>query len=361
MRTLPTGVLLLLFAPTLVAQTNPFVVFPQDPERQVITAASYVRRPDWNGAAEGFQQVGTDLFRGVGDGAGTCSVRGFYHWAADENITTPETYDIVLRVGNTTPGTGPDPTPVGELLRVSGLTTPTGTGGPRGSWIMLDLFSTSVGVPCEGEWFQGIALPANPNWPATDGHSMWSADIPVLSPTTVGENPRAGSPLVTWRIGAASTVVTTQWTYILGALVDSPVLHVGGNDPLSTRQGATGGANLGMGGLFPDIGGAPRRDGLIVRMQDNVSPNAVAVFFIAAGFSPVPIQLTGFSGRIYTDISSLILLSPVGMTGGAAQLTLAPPNSLGLNLVGRALVLQGLLYDPLLARGAFANAQRVLF
>ena len=54
-------------AATALAQStpNPFIVFPQDPERMVITAASYVRRPDWNAAAEGLQEVALEHFRGV--------------------------------------------------------------------------------------------------------------------------------------------------------------------------------------------------------------------------------------------------------------------------------------------------------
>jgi len=349
-----------LLAPAGLAQTNPFIVFPQDPERQTITAASYVRRPDWNGAAEGFQQSGAGTFRGVGDENGACTVRGLYHWAADENIATSETYDIVLRVGTGTPGNGPDPSPAGELARVAGLSTPTSGGGPRGTFIISDLFATPIGVPCEAEWFFGLAMPANPNWPATDGHAFWAADIPGSSPATVGENPRAGAPRVTWRIGAASAVATTEWTYILGAIIGAPTLHAGGNDPLSMRQGASGGANLGMGGLFPDVSGSPRRDGLSVRMHDNAVPNGIAFFFAGATFAPVPLPLAGFAGRVYVDPLTLISIGPAAMSSGAAELTLAAPNTLSMSLRG-GIVLQGLVFDPATSRGAFANAQRVSF
>jgi hypothetical protein len=352
--------ILALLTSAAFAQTNPFVVFPQDPERQTITAASYVRRPDWNGAAEGFQQSGTSLFRGVGDEAGTCVVRGLYHWAADENIATAETYDIILRTGTATPGNGPDPSPAGEIVRVSGLSTPTSSGGPRGSFIMSDVFATPIGVPCEGEWFFGVAMPANANWPATDGHSFWAADLPGISPATVGENPRAGSPRVTWRIGAASAVATTDWTYILGVITGAPTLHVGGNDPLSTRQGASGGANLGMGGLFPDIGGSPRSDGLVVRAHDNAQPNGIALFIAAADFSPVPLPLLLFAGRIYVDPATLIVIGPATMSGGAVELLLAPPNTLSTALRG-GVVLQALVLDPVTLQGAFSNAQRTAF
>jgi hypothetical protein len=354
------SLVVLAFVPALCAQNNPFIVFPQDPERQTITAASYVRRPDWTSAAEGFQEMGEVLFRGVGDDATACLARGFYHWAADENIATAETYGIVLRTGTANPGNGPDPSPAAEILRISGLTTPNPGGGPRGSFIMTDVFATPVAVPCEAEWFQGVEMPANFNWPTTDGHALWAADLPGISPATVGENPRAGAPRVTWRIGAGSAVARTDWTYILGVLVDAPTLHVGGNDPLSTRQGATGGPNIGMGGLFPDVSGTPRRDGLVLRMHDNRSPTAIAYFFASVGFSPVPIPLAGFAGRVYVDVSALFAIGPAAMTGGAAVLTLAPPNTLPTTLRG-ALVFQGLVFDAATSRAAFANAQRVTF
>src|SRR5712671_290766 len=169
-----------------LAAQNPFVVFPQDPERQTITSASYVRRPNWTSQAEGFQQLAADWFRGIGDTGPSCSARGFYYWAADENIATAETYGIVLRTAD--PTGAPDVTATGVIMRVTGLTTPSGAGGPRGSWIMIDVFATPVAVPCDQSWYQGIDLPASPNWPATDGLSMWAADaLTAGSPATVGE------------------------------------------------------------------------------------------------------------------------------------------------------------------------------
>lgn len=350
-----------LFAPVAFAQSNPFVVFPQDPERQGITAASYVRRPDWTGAAEGFQEIGGTFLRGVGDEAGTCVVRGFYHWAADENIATSETYGIILRLGTGVPGSGPDPSPGGEVLRISNLSTPTSGGGPRGSFIISDFFATPVTVPCETDWFQGVSMPGNPNWPTSDGHSLWAADLPGISPALVGENPRANAPRVTWRINVASAVAQTDWTYILGVLVDQPALHVGGVDPLSTRQGASGGPNIGMGGLFPDISGTPRRDGLTLRMHDNIAPSGVAFFLIAATFAPAPIPIAGFNGRVYTDFATLTPIGVASMLSGAAELVVAPPNTISTSLVRAAVVFQGGVFNPVTARGAFSNAQRTSF
>ncbi|MBK8098868.1 MAG: hypothetical protein IPK26_17275 [Planctomycetes bacterium] len=344
-----------LLAQALVAQNNPFIVFPQDPERQAITSASYVRRPDWNLAAEGFQEVGA-AFRGVGDGGSGCQVLGFYHWAADENITTAEIYGIVLRSGQGT-GTGPDVGPTGELLRVGNLSTPSGTGGPRGSWIMTDGFATPVTVPCAGEWFQGVDVLANPLWPASDGYSLWAADMPGISPATIGENPRAGVLPVTWRISASGVVAATQWTYILGVLVNQPMLHVGGDDSVSNRQGAGGGANIGMGGMFPDVSGNPRSDGIVLRVHDGANATGLAFFLGSTGYGPIAFPVPGLAGSVYVDPSFAATLGFVGLTGGAGELSVATPGSISPALVGSSFAFQALVVDPATLGGRFTNGQ----
>ncbi|MCA3007559.1 MAG: hypothetical protein INH34_04205, partial [Phycisphaerales bacterium] len=41
-----------LLAGATAAQVNPFVFYPQDPERQTLTCTSFVGRPDMSAAAE---------------------------------------------------------------------------------------------------------------------------------------------------------------------------------------------------------------------------------------------------------------------------------------------------------------------
>lgn len=356
----------LAFASSLLAQTNPFIVFPQDPERQAITAASYVRRPEWNATGEGFQQVTQDLFRGVGDtGGGVALARGFYHWAGDLNGSTPETYGIVLR--NATPTGQPDTTPAGVIVQVNNLTTPV-TSPVSVGWIMTDVFATPAALPTTASWFQGLYLPANPLWPTgsgtsgPDGHSIWAADtLAAGTPAIVGENGRFTAPPVTWRVNASGGAATTQWTYIMGTLVDSPMLHVGGIDPLSSRTGTLGAPSYGMNGLFPDVSGAPRSDGINVRMHDNVLPAGIAVYAAAFGWWPgggIPI---GFGGDLYLDITGLVLLGAVIPTGGAAVLPIATPGSISPAMIGQQLMWQGMWFDPVVGGGRMTNAQVTIF
>jgi hypothetical protein len=343
-----------------LAQQNPFVVFPLDPERQVVTAASYVRRPDNANQAEQLQSLNSAWFRGIGDSTSTCSVRGFYHWAADENVATAETYGIILRLAD--PSGAPDATPAGVITSVPGLTTPTNAAGGRGSFIMTDVFATPVTVPCSATWFQGIAFPANPNWPATDGHSLWAADSPAIgSPATVGENHRLGAPFVNWKATPALVVAPVGWTSIMGVLVDSPNLHMGGMDPASTRNGTTGGPNFGMNGLFPDISGAPRVDGIYVRIQDNVTPSGIALVAASTGYFQIPLPFAGIAGHLYLDPNNLGTVGFGLMTNGAAVVQVAAPATLPPSLLGLSFMFQSVIIDPVTGAGKFTNAQTTLF
>jgi hypothetical protein len=363
MRTLPLVLLLGLPAANLCAQggANPFVFFPQDPERHGISAASYVRRPDWNAAAEGFQELSAAHFRGIGDASGTCLVRGFYHWAADENIATAETYGIILRSAD--PLGQIDPLPTGELVRVSGLTTPTAPGGPRGSFIMNDYFATPVVVPCTQSWFMGIAFPANPAWPATDGHSLWSADIASISPALVGENPRANSPRTNWALRPSGQTINNGWSTIAGVRVDGPTLHVGGLDPNNARQGVglpCTQANIALGGLFPDISGNPRSDGLNLRIQDNVANSGLAFVAGSLAFGPVPIPFPGIVGQYHLDLGTTTVLGFGTLSGGALDFPLFAPSAINPVFVGVTLTFQAMVVDPLTGGSSFSNAQATL-
>ena len=54
-------------AAAAAAQVNPFVFFPQDPERQTLTCTSFVGRPDVSAAAEALMALDTEHFRGIAD------------------------------------------------------------------------------------------------------------------------------------------------------------------------------------------------------------------------------------------------------------------------------------------------------
>jgi hypothetical protein len=347
---------LALFAltPILAAQQNAFVVFPQDPEHQTITSASYVRRPNWTQQAEGLQQIDAAWFRGVGDTGSGCLAHAMFWWAADEDITTAEGYGVVLRLADV--NGAPDATPTGILLSIQGLSTPAGAGGPRGSWIMTDGFATPLALPCDQTWFQGIDLPANTAWPATDGLSLWAADgLAAASPPTVGENHRLGAPNITWSVDTTfATSASRPWTYILGVRVDAPVLHLGGIDPLSARTGTLGASSYGMNGLFPEL----PTDGLDARVQDNANPNGFAVLAGALDYGP-PLGF-GYPGQLWLDLPTLVTVGFAVMSGGVGTIPIAAPGSLPASAIGIELKFQAMVFDLATGNGRFANAQTVL-
>lgn len=362
------------------AQVNPFVFYPQDPERQTLTCTSYVGRPDMAAAAEALMELSIEHFRGVGDANGLIRLFGVYHWLADEKLSTPETYDLVVRTG--TAANGPDMSAAAELLRIGNLSSPPSTSTARGTWIMYDGFNLSGGlvvvdpnspVPSSGipeRLYVGVGLPANPLWPATDGHSLFRADmLGANTPATVGENEKPGAPHPTWAGKQGVPSFTTPWTYVLGPFVTSPNLHIGGVDPQSSRLGTTG-ASFGMNGLYPDISGQPRRDGLVVRVTDNLAPFGVVALGGAAGFRspsywgsvvalPGAGAFIGFSyiGDVGPSVNQAMPLAAGVLSNGAKEFSLALPNTLSPALIGNDFAFQAFVWDVNLGIAEWTNAQ----
>ena len=355
-------------ASVAVGQVNPFVFYPQDPERQTITCTSFVGRPWTNQAAEALMEIDQRHFRGVADANGPIRLFGVYHWAADERLSTVETYSLVIRDGALNGG-GPDMSASAEFVRIANLTTPPSPSTARGTWILSDGFGIGGGLflnSSPARYYVGVDLPANPAWPFTDGHALFRADlINSGSGALVGENHRAGAPNPTWSGRHALPPFSTPWTYILGPLVTSPNLHVGGIDPTSSRLGASG-ANLGMNGLFPDISGPVRFDGFLARVTDNLAPFGFVAVGAAFGFQPphyfgnlLPGTLIGFS-HIGSGTGGLpILISFGALTGGALDVPLATPGSVATALQGTDVVLQAIVWDTNINLSEWTNAQAV--
>lgn len=368
-----------LLACAATSQTNAFVFYPQDPERQTVTCTSYVGRPSSSAQAEAMMEISTDHFRGVGEANGPIKLFGVYHWIADENLSTSETYDLVVRSADPL-GPGPDMSVAGEELRISGLTSPPSTSTARGTWITYDGFGQQAPLSLLdpygpsappypavlGRYYVGVDLPQNASWPASDGHSLFRADlISANTSATVGENERAGAPEPTWGGSVGSAPYTTPWTYILGPLVTTPNLHLGGIDPTSTRLGAPG-ANLSMNGLYPDISGMPRSDGLMMRITDTIAPQAVV--FLGANYqweqsffySPLAFTLIGSS--YIGDGSTLVPLGISSLSNGVLEVPIQAPGAIPSSLVGMEAVFQAMIWDiqgPQYGAANWTNAQVV--
>lgn len=365
MQHLRTTILATVLAGSAVSQVNPFVLYPQDPERQTITCTSFVGRPDWNNAAEALVKFDRSWLQALGDNSNGLGAHifGIYHWVADENLSTVETYDLVLRFADA----GGDPYMTTPYLRIPGLTTPPSTNPNRGTWIMYDGFGLQggaiVGVLNNESLFVGVGLRANPAWPTTDGHSLFRADmLNANTGAVLGENHRAGAPNPTWAGRTSAPSFSTPWTYILGPFVVSPNLHMGGIDPLSNRLGAPG-ANFGMNGSYPDVSGNPRSDGLMVRFTDNLTPFAVVGLAASLGFDGphwAPFQnLLGFS-YVGTGQNTIAILVAT-LQNGVREAPVAMPGAIPAALMGTTLAFQGFVWDPNTNLANWSNAQAVHF
>jgi hypothetical protein len=355
-----------LLAGSVLSQVNPFVFYPQDPERQTLTCTSFVGRPDLAAAGEALMEIRSDDFRGIGlvtavAGGQVPIMRlfGVFHWLADERLTTIETYDLVMRNGAATGG--PDMSPAGQFLRIAGLTSPPSTNPQRGTWIMYDGFNILGGfvitpqnqqTMAPDRLYVGIGMAANPLWPTTDGHSLFRADmLNAGTGATVGENHRLGAPPPTWAGKIGSPSFSTPWSYVLGPLVTSPNLHIGGLDPTSLRLGAPG-ANLSMNGLYPDISATPRRDGLIVRVTDTITPFGLVALGGSLGFRPGDFNFQLFSSLNVIGYSFVgdatnppLLLTFGALSLGEREWTMALPNTLSPSLQGMDVAFQAIVFD----------------
>ncbi len=370
-RTAAAATVALVLSAAASAQVNPFVFYPQDPERQTVTCTSFVGRPDVSNRAEALMELNIDHFRGVGDDNHSMRLFGIYHWVADEKLSTIETYDLIIRRAD--PVAGPDMSPTAEITRIAGLTTPPSSNQNRGTWIMYDGFNMQGGVIAGSVWptqtdrvYVGIDLPANPLWPATDGHSLFRADLlNANTGATLGENHAPGVPDPTWA-GIVNGSFSTKWTYILGPFVTTPNLHMGGVDPTSNRLGAPG-ANLSMNGLFPDVSGNPRSDGLIVRVTDNLAPFGLVFLGAQFGFLP-PNYAWQFQGALIgnSHISGpsalpILSLDVASLQNGQYEYTVAVPNTIPTFMLGEHLVFQAIVWDTNTGIGNWTNAQATYF
>lgn len=344
-----------LITASAAAQANFLWVYPVEDG----SAATYVVRPDGGNPAEGLTEFSADFFRGIGDtSSGVCEVLGMFHYAADEDIATPETYDIVFRSYDAA-NAQPDTSSTGMIASITGLPLPVNPAGGRGGWILTDTFATPVTIPCDQTFYAGVNLYAANSWPS-DGQSQWAAYIdPLNAGGTVGQNPRAGTAEICWSV--STTVSTDPYTTMNGLMVDSPVFQIGGIDPTTTLNGGTAMAtdpSYGLNGMFPDIA-MPRQDGLTLRVKDSVVPSGVALFAIADGWGMPPLAFA-FPGLYQLDIVTTGLIGVAPLSGGVAELPIAAPGSVPISFLGTNLYFQGAVVN-VNGNARLGNAQAVSF
>lgn len=352
---LPRAVFLSLYcaAPLAAQAVNVFEIYPD----ATGAATTYVTRMNvGTSAGEMFQEVPKTLFRGVGDTGTSCAVTGFRMSTADENGATQEQYSVMFR--KAAPTGGLDATPAGVLLQAGPFLTPIGSG--RVGWQITVTLPAPLSVPCDQEWFLGLQVQAAA-WTA-DGQSLYVAYY--YPPTTrfIGDNPRLNAPNHSWYIGpTGSGTANAVQTVRVAALTPAAILNMGSIDPLNTKQVGT---CYGAGGLYPDISGGPRVDGIEARVRDLANAGGSAVLFLANGIWPIStgISLVGISGHVYLDpTAAMVLLGSATNTSGEAVIPIVPPNVLTPNLLGWTGYFQALTVNAGFGNGRLTNLAAASF
>jgi hypothetical protein len=354
----------LAFAGLTSAQTNTeFHIYPSanTPTSNPSTSASWYNSTTVR--SESLQEVPGTLYAGIADNNTACqlpaSVPAFQTVMQDQDASTQETYSLLFR-RPLTAGTGPDVTTAGEILRGGPFQTPTGVGVQ--AWRFTYNFTGPLVLPCEGSYFYGVEFGPATLSPA-NGLGIHGASYRQTTPPSNGDNPRFGAPNHGWVFlvgGTAATSVPIIFNYSL--FFPGASLQMGGIDPNNTRQPA-GASNYGAGGMYPDVSGNPRADGLDARVRDTAKTGGPAFLFMSRGRGVTgPITIPGITGRFRMDVTSLF--GPfVGVltTPGEAVISLAPPGTISPALLGATIFFQGITIDPTFTTINLTNVAGVTF
>lgn len=312
------------FVSLAAAQTpNNYEIYPDPIANQGGTTYT-TRGTLGSGPGEVLQELPINLVAGIGDIGTSCQFVGAEFLTQDQDASTQEMYSVVARAD----ATGmPDVT--AQLLNVTGLSTPVGTG--IAAWRITVTFGTPFNAPCDKGMYVGLGLSGNATWTA-DGQSLHAAAYvwPGGTFPTTGDNPRQGAPKLTWNV--ANMVVSqpgTGFVYSFAMRTVAAVLNMGNEDPLSTRS--PGGISYGAGGFFPEVKSPGRDDGLRARVRDATNNGGMAFLLLGTGSFPMGLPLGGFQGHIYLSPAGILFTVPTwtaSIVNNEALLQVIPPTAI---------------------------------
>lgn len=294
---------------TSQVQLNEFGYYPDS-----VTFATRVFIPNAN-TGDVTVRVDQASARGVGGymAATPGRLNGWRGLVQDSDRTTGEAYTLAVIADD--PANPGQPDPNNDIIRTGTIMTPSDTVNTGGvAWIVTVTLSTPADVlPATGSYHLALGLSASAE------QTSWAAHY---TSGTAGDNPRAGTPTVTYAIDrtAGTLIAPSPRTMRLFALTENPTLRGGADiDPLLQR-----GPNpcFGVAGVFLD---RARGDGIAVRVRDGNMPNAVATTFIGfLGFNPSPITLPGIAGEIHLSAPLVpdAFQFPLDGSGAADQILL---------------------------------------
>lgn len=297
-------------------------------------------------AGEVHQGFHESHWKGLGDTGAGAFLNGITYVTQDQNASTPETYDVVVRGG--TDAAGPDATAAGEFCSIVGLTTPPSTVLTPAAWILTSNFTAPCRIPTKGFISAGLRLPANALW-SSDGQSLHASA--GRGPTTVQASDLLQGDHA-WQIltGPVVNHPTSFRSWRVRLLFSTPILQNG------TFATTTATYKRGMGGMFPSSTGS---HGWSTHV-DGGTPFAGGVTGIFA--SPVVVNpgfpIAGIRGSVYLGAPLIAIATlPLSATG-TADLSIIDPASL---LTAVTLHLQAVLVDPTLTAIALTNVNCTTF
>lgn len=208
---------------------------------EIYSATSFTSRGNiGTGTGEIIQGFHESHWKGIGDTGAGAFLNGITILTQDQNGSTQETYDLVVRSG--TDAAGPTTGVAGELCVVPGLMTPVSTVLTPIAWILTTNFTSPCRIPSKGFIGAGIRVPTS-GW-AADGQSLHMGDQAVQQ-----SGPHQGDHA--WQIiGAATSAIhlASKRAIRVSLLTSTPVLQNGVFATTTTTYAK------GMGGMFPPIG-----------------------------------------------------------------------------------------------------------
>jgi hypothetical protein len=309
--------------------------------------------------------------------AGRRTVRSLYFQVQDQEIATPESFDIRLYPED--PFNPGFPDLAAGVTYAVGVSGPSGTSGIAAAAVVRPPDVPGVGdsVPIRGggDVFVSFVLVASPSWPA-DGVSIQIVLGYQPSPTfTVWDTPGLaqgntppppGSPQNSHglsRTGAGAAVYNTRRNQLIDvahdtaggttlAITNQPQL-VGSHNPPPAGFGPAPGTADFLSGSNPDVvGGNPGRiDDIAMEFWKTGIGSGALVFFLmdfSATFGPeLPVaSFTSGTGVLCLHLASMQTVG-VGLTmANEAWLVTAVPGSLRNGLAGMSVKQQAAALDP---------------
>jgi hypothetical protein len=187
------------------------------------------------GAGEIHMGLHNSHWLGIGDDGANCTIVGFRSALQDQNSSTQESYDWVIRSG--TDIHGPTVGTAGELHRFGPFKMPSVAAGGAHAWLISIKLSRPARIPCAAHVSVGIALATQALWPA-DGMSCHIA-------TSASASQHLKADDMAWQIvtgvqGASHPSGKRAWSHSI--LLGGPTLQMSINGKKS------------IGGMFPQSG-----------------------------------------------------------------------------------------------------------